>query len=160
MDFALGLRGTRARIFVPRFTFDSIESCPSTSFNRSLMLVRPSPCPSIALSKSKPMPQCSIWSSAPRSGLGTFASGCALLHSGLLLEARGTDKVRFLLAGPSKCSQTSNQFPPLADPKFVCKNSRKPTRAPSTPASTNANGATKPECPSQVPKRLPYYGFF
>jgi len=42
-DFDFELKGTRARTTVPRPGSVWIESCPLTSFSRSLMLVRPIP---------------------------------------------------------------------------------------------------------------------
>jgi hypothetical protein len=51
------LRGTRARIVVPRLGCDSTEKVPFRSFSRSSMLMRPSPRPSFAASLSKPAPE-------------------------------------------------------------------------------------------------------
>src|SRR6266480_2342250 len=56
-DIVFGLRGTWARMVVPCSGLESIESKPSTNFIRSVMLVRPSPCPPIVSSRSKPTPE-------------------------------------------------------------------------------------------------------
>jgi hypothetical protein len=50
-------RGMRAVTVVPWFGFESIESCPPTNLRRSLMLVRPSPCPLLATLASNPTPE-------------------------------------------------------------------------------------------------------
>ena len=51
------LKGTRAWIVVPRWSWDSIESVPFRSFRRSSMLMRPSPRLAFAASMSKPAPE-------------------------------------------------------------------------------------------------------
>src|SRR5262249_16344549 len=61
-DRVLGLvntrfRGTRASTVVPCCGFESIESCPFTSLNRSFMLVRPKPRPLSTSSGLKPIPE-------------------------------------------------------------------------------------------------------
>ena len=51
------LRGTRAWIVVPRWGGDSIKNDPFTSLSRSCMLIKPSPRPAFAASRSKPAPE-------------------------------------------------------------------------------------------------------
>ena len=51
------LKGTRAWIVVPRWSWDSIESVPFRSFRRSSMLMSPSPRLAFAASMSKPAPE-------------------------------------------------------------------------------------------------------
>jgi len=64
-DLSCGARGTRTRMVVPACSLDSIDKRPSTSFSRSFMLVSPSPCPLIAFSGSKPIPESWTISSIP-----------------------------------------------------------------------------------------------
>ena len=72
--------GTRARTVVPAPGFELMDSSPSTSFNRSVMLVRPSPRALIAR-WSKPAPASTMVSSicALRTGAtpGPVANHCA-----------------------------------------------------------------------------------
>jgi hypothetical protein len=53
----VGSKGTRACMVVPRWACETIESCPSTNFKRSSMLVNPSPASLISSFASKPFPE-------------------------------------------------------------------------------------------------------
>ncbi|GEM_PF-6313155 len=59
-------KGTRAKMIVPWFGFELVENSPPTNFRRSLMLVRPSPCPLLATLASNPAPESCTLSSIPR----------------------------------------------------------------------------------------------
>ena len=55
-DIVFGLRGTWARMVIPCSGLESIESKPSTNFIRSVMLVRPSPCPPVRAREVSSLP--------------------------------------------------------------------------------------------------------
>jgi hypothetical protein len=133
-----------------------MESCPFTSFNRSCMLVRPSPGPLMALSVAKPIPESRTVSSislAPRlSATWNCCEPLCLIAFWRLPAKHGTDKGRSPSAVLSGCFRSGTQSPHAADRRVPCKNQLPPLRDPGSPASGNGAGVIAHEHRSRDPR--------